>query len=107
MSALIIGADKLGNIPEFLLTQGVEDFIHWDGRKKGMRNMDIPENVEMVICLYDFLEHRLTDRVKKITKERHIPCVFARRSISDLSKQWERCIGCTNSNCKLNRNRGQ
>jgi hypothetical protein len=86
MSALIIGADKLGNIPEFLQSQGVNEYIHWDGRKKGMRNMDIPENVEMVICLYDFLEHRLTDRVKKITKERHIPCVFARRSVFGNSK---------------------
>ena len=94
MSALIIGADKLGNIPTFLQEQGVDSFIHWDGRKKGMRKMDIPENVEMVICLYDFLEHRLTERVKKVTKEREIPCIFARRSISDLSKQWNRCIGC-------------
>lgn len=100
MEALIIGADKLGNIPEFLHSQGVENIIHWDGRKKGMRKMDIPENVEMVICLYDFLEHRLTERVKKITKERSIPCVFARRSIADLSKQWDRCIGC--GKCKLN-----
>ncbi|MCH4888325.1 DUF2325 domain-containing protein [Acidaminobacter sp. JC074] len=94
MAALIIGADKLGNIPEFLHKQGIEEIIHWDGRKKGMRKMDIPEDIGMVICLYDFLEHRLTERVKKVTKDRNIPCVFARRSISDLSKQWDRCQNC-------------
>lgn len=94
MNALIIGADKLGNIPAFLEDKGISHIIHWDGRKKGMRKMEIPQNIEMVICLYDFVEHRLTERVKKITKERSIPCVFARRSISDLSKQWDRCIGC-------------
>ena len=94
MAALIIGADKLGNIPEFLHNQGVSEIIHWDGRKKGMRKMDIPEDIGMVICLYDFLEHRLTERVKKVTKDRDIPCVFARRSISDLSKQWDRCQQC-------------
>lgn len=100
MSALIIGADRLGNIPSFLLEQGIDNIIHWDGRKKGMRTMTIPENIEIVICLYDFLEHRLTEKVKKVTKERKIPCVFARRSISDLSKQWDRCIGC--NRCKKN-----
>lgn len=99
MSALIIGADKLGNIPEFLHNQGIDEITHWDGRKKGMRNMEIPNNIEMVICLYDFLEHRLTERVKKISKERDIPCIFSRRSISDLSKQWDRCNGC--KKCKI------
>ncbi len=99
MSALIIGADKLGNIPEFLREQGIEEITHWNGRKKGMRKMEIPENIEMVICLYDFLEHRLTEKVKKITKERGIQCVFARRSIADLSKQWDRCVKC--NKCKM------
>lgn len=102
MSALIIGADKLGKIPNFLEDLGVTDITHWDGRKKGMRNLSIPEDVEIVICLYDFIEHRLTDRVKKITKERNIPCIFSRRSISDLSTQWDRCVNC-NKICKNTR----
>ena len=37
MSALIIGADRLGKIPMFLEGRGISEYIHWDGRKKGMR----------------------------------------------------------------------
>ena len=57
MKALLVGADRLGNIPDTLNSYGINDYIHWPGRKKGMRNYDIPEEVDMIIVFYDFIEH--------------------------------------------------
>lgn len=102
MSVLIIGADRLGNIPSVLEDRGIDDYIHWDGRKKGMRNMDIPENTDMVIIFYDFIEHRLSQKIKKIAKEKNLPCVFSKRSISDLSTQLDKCANCQNPACCKN-----
>ena len=55
MKALLVGADRLGNIPDTLNSYGINDYIHWPGRKKGMRNYDIPDEVDMIIVFYDFI----------------------------------------------------
>lgn len=94
MNALLIGADRLGNIPELLENRGIDEFTHWDGRKKGMRKMKIPTDTDLVIIFTDFIEHRLTERIKSETKSMNIPCIFSRRAVSDLSKQMDRCQQC-------------
>ncbi len=94
MNALLIGADRLGNIPTLLEDRGVQNFEHWDGRKKGMRKMKIPTDVDVVIVFTDFIEHRLTERIKSETKAMNIPCIFSRRAVSDLSTQMDRCQKC-------------
>jgi len=99
MSVLIIGADKLGNIPTVLEDRGIDKYTHWDGRKKGMRNMEIPTDTDMVIIFYDFVEHRLSQKVKKIAKEKNLPCVYSKRSISDLVTQLDKCAQCQNFMC--------
>ena len=55
MTALIVGGDKLGNIPQTLSENGVNDYIHWAGRKKGFINKKITTNIDMVIVLYDYI----------------------------------------------------
>ncbi|SCY01047.1 DUF2325 domain-containing protein [Alkaliphilus peptidifermentans] len=94
MKALLVGADRLGNIPNILMEYGIEDFTHWTGRKKGMRNYEIPTETDMVIVFYDFIEHNITQIVKEKAKQNNIPCVFSRRACSDLSKQLNNCSGC-------------
>ena len=34
MKALLVGADRLGNIPSTLNQFGINEYIHWSGRKK-------------------------------------------------------------------------
>jgi len=94
MNALLIGADRLGNIPNLLETRGIDEYKHWDGRKKGMRKLKIPSDTDVVIIFTDFIEHRLTERIKSETKSMNIPCIFSRRAVSDLSKQMDRCQQC-------------
>ncbi|SDJ99177.1 DUF2325 domain-containing protein [Natronincola ferrireducens] len=94
MRALLVGADRLGNIPNTLMEYGIEDYIHWTGRKKGMRNFQIPTEMDMIIVFYDFIEHNITQIVKEKAKQSNIPCVFSRRACSDLAKQLNNCRGC-------------
>ncbi len=94
MKALLVGADRLGNIPNTLENHGIKDYIHWTGRKKGMRKFDIPEEIDMIIVFYDFIEHNITEIVKQKAKQNNIPCVFSRRACSDLSRRLQDCKGC-------------
>lgn len=99
MSVLLIGADRLGNIPHFLESKGIHEYTHWDGRKKGMRNMKVPEDTDMIIVFTDFIEHRLTEMIKESAKEMNIPCIYSRRAVSDLAMKLDACVGC--GRCKL------
>lgn len=99
MRALLVGADRLGNIPSVLTEYGIQDYIHWSGRKKGMRNFEIPAEIDMVIVFYDFIEHVISKNVKAGAKKHKIPCVFSKRACTDLAKQLHLCKGCMKQRC--------
>lgn len=96
MTVLIVGGDRLGNIPQVLSDKGITNYIHWSGRKKGLRNKKIPRNIDMVIVLYDYIEHNLAKIVKNQSKSNKIPCIFCKRACSDLSCQLNKCKVCQN-----------
>ncbi|HEX3033365.1 MAG TPA: DUF2325 domain-containing protein [Bacillota bacterium] len=79
MKVLIIGADRLGDIPGLLKAQGVLEVIHWSGRSKGQNRWDIPQNLTEAIMFVDFIGHPLMLKLKKQLKQRHIPITYARR----------------------------
>lgn len=94
MTALIVGGDRLGNIPQVLNKRGIDKYIHWAGRKKGMRNKAIPMNIDMIIVLYDFIEHNLAETVRKRSKNMDVPCIFCKRAGSDLAIKLDICKYC-------------
>lgn len=94
MTALIVGGDRLGKIPKVLNDKGIEDYIHWSGRKKYMYNKEIPANVDMVIVLCDFINHNTAGLIKKMTKSLNIPCIYSKRSCSDLLRKMNSCNNC-------------
>lgn len=100
MTALIVGGDKLGNIPKVLSENGINDYIHWTGRKKGFRNKKIPTNIDMIIVLYDYIEHNLTKLIKEQSRSLNIPCVFSKRACTDLQAKLNGCYNCIS--CKIN-----
>lgn len=91
MKALLVGADRLGNIPSALQNFGIKEYIHWTGRKKGMRKMDLPNETKMIIIFYDFVEHNITEVIKNKAKQHNIPCVFSKRACSELTKKLYQC----------------
>lgn len=94
MTALIVGGDSLGGIPDVLNYNGIDDYVHWSGRKKGMRNKKIPKNIDLVIVLYDYIEHNLTMLIKKQSKSMEVPCLFSKRNCSDLANKLDNCFNC-------------
>jgi len=81
MTVLIVGGDRLGNIPKELRKEGVNEIIHWTGRAKSFRNRPIPKNVDRVILFYDFMSHNLMQSVKRQAKMCRIPITYARRAV--------------------------
>ncbi|HHT9119987.1 MAG TPA: DUF2325 domain-containing protein [Candidatus Hypogeohydataceae bacterium YC41] len=84
MSVLIVGGDHLGSIPRELNKLGVTRLIHLSGRdQSGFRN-GLPESMDLIIVLYDYASHNLTQRVKDLARSKSIPILFARRSWSSI-----------------------
>ncbi|MBT9169620.1 MAG: hypothetical protein DDT19_02982 [Syntrophomonadaceae bacterium] len=86
MTVLLVGADRLGNMPKELADHGASEIIHWSGRKERNRNRDIPQHVDMILVVHDYVNHALMDNVKGQAKRRRLPIIFAKRGVSDLKQ---------------------
>jgi len=99
MSVLVVGADRLGKIPDVLNARGIDEYVHVPGRKKGMRKFKIPNDVDLVIVFTDFIEHCVSKNIKAQLKQMEIPCVYSKRSVTDLNQKLDACQNC--GLCKL------
>jgi hypothetical protein len=86
MTVLLVGADRLGNMPKQLEDYGASEIIHWSGRKERCRNRDIPQHVDMVLIVHDYVNHALMDNVKGQAKRRQLPIIFAKRGVAELKQ---------------------
>lgn len=84
MTVLLIGADRLGNMPKELEDHGAREIIHWSGRKE--RNREIPRHVDMVLVVHDYVNHALMYSVKGQAKRRRLPIIFAKRGVAELKQ---------------------
>jgi hypothetical protein len=83
-SLLIIGADHLGVIPDRLTSVGFKKILHMSGRKVQMVKRDIPESINCILILTDYVNHNLTAVIKKRAKNQSIPIYYAKRSWSSI-----------------------
>ena len=91
MSVIIVGGDRLGSIPEKLRTAGFDEIQRLTGRKRRKaQEFDIPEEMDLVLVLTDYLSHNLMQTVKKEAKKKNISLVFSRRSWSSIYKKMNR-----------------
>lgn len=80
-SLLIIGADHLGTIADKLSDFGFDQIHHITGRKcQTVRRKGIPENIDLVLVLTDYVNHNLSKVIKQKAKEQSLPICFAKRS---------------------------
>lgn len=94
MTALLVGADRLGNIPEILKENGIDNHIHWTGRKKKLRKSKIPKDADIIIMFYDFLEHNITNIIKQQAKDLNKTCIYSKRAVTDLDLKLKNCKEC-------------
>lgn len=79
-SLLVIGGNKLGSIPGNLKSIGFEEIMHLDGRKVQMVKREIPDNIDLILILTDFINHNLAKKIKDKACKKNVPICFARRS---------------------------
>lgn len=88
---MIVGADHLGNIPEKLMNIGVTNVIHMDGRKVNMIKRNIPDYVDVVLVLTDYINHNLAKVIKQKAKSQDVPAYFVKRSWCSIFQEIQKC----------------
>lgn len=85
MSVLVIGGDNIIPIKSVLSSLGVADILHWDARNKNsITKKKIPENVDCLVLLTNFLNHNAMYKFKNEAKKRNIPFICAKRNESSV-----------------------
>ncbi|MFO1319776.1 MAG: DUF2325 domain-containing protein [Burkholderiales bacterium] len=95
MNAVLIGADRLGSIPERLATLGIDVVGHISGRSAShqKRLPALPRNAHLLILFTDFLGHNVMKSFRAQAQEAGLKVVACRRSASCLESQLSRCLG--------------
>lgn len=96
MKALLVGADRLGNIPQVLTEYGISILRHVSGRdpseQRGERSM--PAGAEMLILFTDFLGHNVMRGYREAARRRGVPVLACRRSTCSLRGALDACTHC-------------
>ena len=91
MSVLIVGGDHLGSIPKELDKVGVTEIRHLTGRSGQKIRDGIPETMDFIIVLYDYVNHNLAHKIKNFAENKGIPIVYAKRSWSSIYQKMKGC----------------
>jgi len=102
MNALLVGADRLGNIPEVLDQFGIRIAAHISGRDSNhqRRSAPLPAGIQMVILFTDFLGHNVMQRFREAAGREGVMLVCCRRSVCALQQalgqriEREKCATC-------------
>jgi len=106
MNAMLVGADRLGNIPGVLEEFGINIAAHVTGRDRAhqRRASDLPTGIEMVILFTDFLGHNVMLRFREAASRAGVELVCCRRSVCALKqaldkREASRCRQCETPSC--------
>ena len=88
MNALIVGADRLGNIPNVLDQFGIQIAAHVSGRDSThqRRSAPLPSGIEIVILFTDFIGHNVLQRFREAASREGVMLVCCRRSVCALQQ---------------------
>jgi len=102
MNAVIVGADRLGKIPDVLRSYDIEITKHVSGRAPAQQRKAasvLPAGTEMVILFTDFLCHNVMQRFRRMASRDGVQLICCRRSVCALEKALGQCMrtdGCEN-----------
>jgi hypothetical protein len=92
MTALIVGGDYIEKLKRELLAFGMKDVEHWDGRQPRLSKRVIPGRARVVVILYDYINHSVSNALKQQASRSGIPLVFCRSSIYELRSKLENMV---------------
>lgn len=84
MRVVVVGGDRLGQIPVRLAECGFREVLHITGRKVRDVGSKIPMETHLIVVLIDYINHALAEKVKEEAKKRGVPVIFARRAWSTI-----------------------
>ncbi|MCB1128403.1 MAG: DUF2325 domain-containing protein [Verrucomicrobiae bacterium] len=92
MNAVIVGADRLGAIPERLSLHGISVIRHISGRHVTHQRTSafLPREADVLILLTDFLSHNVMKAFRARAQECGLAVVACRRSASALESELAR-----------------
>lgn len=95
MNAVVVGADRLGNIPQALATLGIQIERHVTGRASAHQRTvaALPRNTQLLILFTDFLNHNVMKSYRNQAQMQGIPVIACRRSSSCLLQSVGRFLG--------------
>ncbi|RPH58497.1 MAG: DUF2325 domain-containing protein, partial [Burkholderiales bacterium] len=95
-NALLVGADRLGNIPQVLAEYGISIIRHVSGRDPSSQRADraVPAGAELMIMFTDFLGHNVMRGYRDAARRRGLPVVACRRSTCSLRGALDACALC-------------
>lgn len=95
MNAVLVGADRLGNIPDSLAGFGIQIRRHVSGRASAhQRSMPaLPRDTDLLILFTDFLSHNVMKSYRNQAQSQGIPVIACRRSVSCLVTSVQRYFG--------------
>ena len=95
MNATVVGADRLGNIPDMLAGQGIRLLCHISGRAAAnqRRSGGLPKGTQLLILFTDFLGHNVMRAFREAAHQEGVPVLACRRSASYLMHSLQRHLG--------------
>jgi hypothetical protein len=89
MTALIVGGDYIQTLKRELLAHGLTDVEHWDGRQSRITKRTIPGSARLVVILYDYVSHSVSNALKQQANKSGVPLVFCKNSMHELRRKLE------------------
>ena len=96
VSALIVGADRLGNIPDLLRDHHITIRHHISGRDPAHQKKApaLPSGTDLVILLTDFLGHNVMKTFRLAAQRAGIRVLACRRSVCSMQQALDQCGYC-------------
>ncbi len=97
--AVIVGADRLGNIPDLLRDHNISITHHISGRDPAhqKKTLHLPSGTQIVILLTDFLGHNVMKTFRQAAQRGGIQVVACRRSVCAMQQALNQCGLCGKS----------
>lgn len=96
LSAVVVGADRLGNIPDLLKGHNIAITHHISGRDPAhqKKTLQLPSGTELLILLTDFLGHNVMKAFRQAAQRSGVQVVACRRSVCAMQQALQTCGLC-------------
>ncbi|MFT0533089.1 DUF2325 domain-containing protein [Castellaniella hirudinis] len=103
VNALVVGADRLGNIPDLLRDHNIAISHHISGRDTAHQKKapSLPSGTDLVILLTDFLGHNVMKTFRAAAQRAGIRVMTCRRSVCSMQQALDQCGFCKSTVCPL------